>query len=1193
MKRTRFQRLVALILCLTFAISGFAITAFAADGEDSSAEGSNDSIYDSSEILELLNSISYGEYLKEANAKPAKGEIVVDAVKDLYVEGSNAKYTIDTFEGVEAVLTPSTGTVAWKVTGVPERALYTVTLEYYANVKPGNETKADSVERVFKINGKVPFSEARYLTIKKNWVNDYQPAEYRGKDQSAATLESIKSKGEKLGLTGKIADGKLTFEYPDAWTGALVDFCEEYELRFMKLDIFNNEIRPTAKQEPEWSKYTMTDSMGFYTEAFTFVLEAGDNIISLDGKNADLAVSKIVLSPAEEVISYKDYLAKCTAAGAKPGQGAVKIEAEYMDGASDKTIYPVEDSADAMTSPHDPSRTLLNSFGGEKWQTAGQWVTYKFKVDKSGMYDIIFRFKQDVLDGMFVNRSLRIYSEGNVKEGDLGYYNGLPFEEAKTLTFNYGDDWQVTKVTDGNTKADGTVKKNDDEDTSFQFYFEEGVTYTVKFEVTLGAMADIINTVQAALDSINADYLSIIQLTGSTPDTYRDYGFSRIMPDVLIDMVRQAQVLNFESEDPAEWGVAQRLTELAGEKSSNVGTLQKISDLLLEMGRDEDEIARLLARLKSYIGTLGTFLSDAKTQPLYVDYVMVQGTEEPEPAAKANFWQGFVHEVKRFFASFLRDYDSVGVMSEVEEGSALEVWLATGRDQFQVKRSLVNSDFVNNEERGYDIPVDLKLVAAGTLLPSILANQGPDVYHGLDQGSVINYAIRSAILPVDGFDDFESFVGLTYDEIGKPEFNGAFNKAAMIVLAMDNAEGETHYYGLPESQGFAMMFVRVDILADLGIEIPQTWDDIMAAIPKLQAKNMQMGLTTDNTIHLYQMGGELFADNGMRIDLDSQIGLASFQKTCDLFTKYGFPYQYDGANRFRTGEMPIIISDYTGLYNQLKVFATEIEGSWVMVPVPGVAALDENGDQAYDANGNKIINNSAIAAVTASVIVKGCEGKMMDSAWEYIKWFTGEDCQAEYSNEMVALLGPSAKYNTANRHALERLPWTNEELQRIKAQFDSLAAVPNYPGAYIISRYTGFAFLAAYNDKEDPQQAIRSHITAINKEITRKRAEFGLETLEQGQTLADKRFDQACAAAEELKERNSKYNDLYNEVVYASKTNDSAYIKGVAEGIMAMTQKDNTLIISKGPDITKLNEKQLLYYIYVALTDAANALLTY
>ncbi len=1150
MKRTRFQRLVALILCLTFAISGFAISAAAADDEkDTSAEGSTDSIYDSSEILELLNAISYGDYLKDADAKPAKGSISVDAVKDLYVEGTNAKYTIDTFDGIEAVLTPATGTVAWKITGVPERALYTVTLKYYAYVEEGSETRADSVERVFKINGKVPFSEARYLTIKKNWLNDYPDAIYQGDEN----LESVLAEGKSAGLEGKIENGKLTFVYPGVWTSAKVDFCDKYELRFMKLDIYNNEIRPVAFQSPEWSEYTMTDSMGFYTEAFTFVLEEGDNIISLDGKNSQLAISEIILSPAEECISYKEYLDLC--AGKPAGSGSIKIEAEYTNSASDKTIYPVEDSADALTSPHDPTRTLLNSFGGEKWQTAGQSVSYTFKVDKSGMYDIVFRFKQDTLDGMFVNRLLRIYSEGgSVKEGDLGYYDGIPFEEAKTLTFNYGDDWQVTKVTDGNE--------------SFKFYFEEGVTYTIKFEVTLGTMAEVINTVQDALDNINADYLAIIQLTGSTPDTYRDYGFSRIMPDVLIDMVRQAQILNYESDDPAEWGVAQKLTDLAGEKSSNVGTLQKISDLLLEMGRDEDEIARLLARLKSYIGTLGTFLSDAKTQPLFVDYVMVQGINEEEPAAKANFWDSFVHEVKRFFASFVRDYDAVGVMTETEEGEALEVWLATGRDQFQVKRSLVNSDFVSNEERGYDIPVELKLVAAGTLLPSILANQGPDVYHGLDQGSVINYAIRSAILPVDQFEDFEKVAS-------------SFNESAMIVLEMDDADGVTHCYGLPEAQGFSMMFVRVDILADLGIEIPQTWDDIMAAIPKLQAKNMQIGLTTDSTIHLYQMGGELFADNGMRINLDSQIGLASFQKACDLFTKYGFPYQYDGANRFRTGEMPIIISDYTGLYNQLKVFATEIEGSWVMVPVPGVRQEDGS------------INNCAIASVAASVLVKGCEGKMLNPAWEYLKWFTGDDCQAEYSNEMVALMGPSAKYNTANRNALERLPWTNEELQRIRAQFNNLAAVPNYPGRYILARYTEFAFLAAYNDKEDPQQAIRSHITAINKEITRKRAEFGLETLDQGQTLADKRFDQAIAAAQELKDRDSKYADLYDDVDYASKTNDSAFVRAMAQDILGMTEKDDSLIISKGPDITKFNEKQLIYYIGVALTDAANALDTY
>ena len=1158
---------MALILCLTFAISGFTVAASAAEEESGSgAEGSNDSIYDSSEVLELLNTISYGEYLKDANAEEAKGAIVIDAIKDIYAEDTDAAYKIDIFDGIEAVLTPDTGTVAWKVTGVPERALYTVTLVYYAYVEEGDETKADSIERVFKINGKVPFSEARYLTIKKNWLNEYPDAIYQGKGDIKAILKAAPE-----GLEGKIENGKLTFKYPRVWTEKITAFCNEHELRFMKLDIYNNEIRPVAFQSPVWSEYTMTDSMGFYTEAFTFVLEEGDNIISLDGKNSDLAISKIILSPAEDIMSYEEYKALCK--GKPAGKGSIKIEAEYTGTASDKTIYPVEDSADALTSPHDPSRTLLNTMGGEKWQTAGQSVSYTFKVDESGMYDIVFRFKQNVLDGMFVNRSVYIYSEeGKIEEGKLGYYDGIPFEEAKTLTFNYGDDWQVTKATNG--------------EETFNFYFEKGVEYTVRFEVTLGDMAEIINTVQDALDNINSDYLAIIQLTGSTPDTYRDYGFSRIMPDVLIDMVRQAQILDYESDDEAEWGVAQKLTALAGEKSSNVGTLQKISGLLLEMGRDEDEIARLLARLKSYIGTLGTFLSDAKTQPLLLDYVAIQGTREETPEAKANFWDTFCHEVSRFFTSFFRDYDAVGVMTLPEEGdTALEVWLATGRDQFQVKRSLVNSDFVSSPDRDHDIPVELKLVAAGTLLPSILANQGPDVYHGLDQGSVINYAIRSAILPVYSEND------LMYDgkaangeiKISRDDFiktSSSFNESAMIVLGMEDADGFMNYYGLPESQGFAMMFVRVDILADLGIDIPRTWDDIMAAIPKLQAKNMQIGLTTDSTIHLYQMGGELFADNGMRINLDSQVGLASFQKACDLFTKYGFPYQYDGANRFRTGEMPIIIADYTGLYNQLKVFATEIEGSWVMVPVPGV--MQEDGT----------INNSAIASVTASVLVKGGDDKVAD-AWEYIKWFTGDTCQAEYSNEMVALMGPSAKYNTANRHALEDLPWTNEELQRIKAQFDNLAAVPNYPGRYILARYTEFAFLAAYNDGEDPQQAIRSYITAINKEITRKRAEFGLETLEQGQTLADKRFDQAKAAAEELVSRNSKYKDLADDVIYATKTNDAAFVKALAEDILGMTEVNSSLIISKDPDIKDMNEKQLLYYVYVALTDAANALLTY
>ena len=311
------------MLCLAFVLSGFSVTAYATDSSDAKTTGSSsDSIYDSSEVIESLNTISYAQYLKDANAKEASGSIVVDAIADLYAEGTTAAYQIIKADGKDALLTPATGTVAWKVTA-PKRALYTVTLVYYAYVEEGEETKAESIERVFKINGKIPFSEARNLTIKKNWLNDYPDAKYLGKGDKSAIL----AEGTGIGLKGQIKDGELTFEYPNVWTAAISNFCEKYAIRFMKLDIYNNEIRPTAFQSPVWSEYTLTDSMGFYTEAFTFLLEEGENVISIDGKNADLAISEIIFSPSKKVATYAEYAKKYE--GQPNGTGSIKTTRQF------------------------------------------------------------------------------------------------------------------------------------------------------------------------------------------------------------------------------------------------------------------------------------------------------------------------------------------------------------------------------------------------------------------------------------------------------------------------------------------------------------------------------------------------------------------------------------------------------------------------------------------------------------------------------------------------------------------------------------------------------------------------------------------------------------------------------------------------------------------------------------------------
>jgi maltose-binding protein MalE len=139
-------------------------------------------------------------------------------------------------------------------------------------------------------------------------------------------------------------------------------------------------------------------------------------------------------------------------------------------------------------------------------------------------------------------------------------------------------------------------------------------------------------------------------------------------------------------------------------------------------------------------------------------------------------------------------------------------------------------------------------------------------------------------------------------------------------------------------------------------------------------------------------------------------------------------------------------------------------------------------------------------------MLKGCERKNQKNAWEFMKWYTSADFQVDYSNDIVSIKGIAARPSTANIEALAELPWTNEEAQEILAQFGNLEAVPNYPGSYYLARYISFAFLAAYNDGEDPANALLDYVNTINKEINRKRGEFDSmknNILPEGMTYAE------------------------------------------------------------------------------------------
>ena len=1172
MKTTRFQKITAFVLAVLFIMGGSSVAVSAA------GNGGNNEENSLANIRELLNAISYNEYVQTEEYKGApiatspipilgtngkyvdEAGDVVSPVGNVYSytgndatdQAANAAFNKskpgifnDYTTGKNGLFIPESGSVTWTIpnTQIATAAKYNMYIEYY----PIDNKSAD-VEKTLLINGKVPFAEARYLTMSKYWTTPYPSAKHeltKKMDPNAVLAEAIAAGFTDAALLAENGKNYLTCSYPASWTSANTAFVEKYALRFFTADIDANEIRESLSTTPKWSTYTFKDSNGFVQTPFAVLIgpdkETGVVELTFESVNEPVVISKIDLVPAATYTSYDAYRAQYAGVGA--GQGSIKIEAEYFTGVSDQTVYPLADTTSAANSPIATDKTYLNTIGGEKWQNVGQWIEYKFTVSQDGMYSLAARYKQNILDGMSTSRVLYLYSDSQVAPGTWGYYNGVPFDEATRLKFNYDDSWQAGYLTDGVKGANG-------KDRTFEFFFKAGVVYTMRLEVSLGAMGNVVSRVQEALDAINSDYLDILKVTGTSPDESKDYRFYETLPKTMGDMYEQYEEI-YKNEDSI---INEINNGQKGKKSSMTATLENVALLLEEMSTDQDQVAKNLSQLKTYIGSLGTWLGDAKTQPLTLDYILVQNATVEVPKANAGFWASLWHEISGFWQSFFRNYDRMGATTDYSqagiEDEPVEVWLAYGRDQAQVIRNLINNNFkataLDANGNPKQVTVNLKLVAGGTLLPSILAGKGPDVYLGLGAGEVINYAIRGALAPIDQMNGFD-------------EIRSNFNEEAMMVLEIEcagstitrkdgtikNNQGheacttprtwdDPHCYGLPETQGFPMMFVREDILAELNIEIPQTWDDVKETIPVLQANNMEIAMSSDSNIFIYQMGGELFADDGMRINLDSNVALTAFEEMCEMFTMYSFPYQYDFANRFRTGEMPIGFADYTGTYNQLKVFATEIEGLWSFYPLPGM--VDENGN----------INNDSVSGVSAVVLIAydttdAVEQAQANAAWEFMKWYVGAECQVSYSNEMVAILGPSAKHATANKVALESLPWTRAEYEQIYKQFNNLAAIPNYPGAYIIGRYTKFAFLDAFNDNLNPVESLLGYISYINEEITRKRGEFGLEALEISDALAKKRSDLGLKKLDEPKTLAIKRMQEVETLLYEYKAIYPAY----------------------------------------------------
>ena len=410
MKKTKFQRPTAFALAVLLCVGGSVVAVGASEASSITDTTTDD-------IKALLNATPYSDYKQSAanrDVKPATDKITIDAVEDLNEDKTTAAVIKDKTYGEEdrkGLYVPELGSVSWTTDQIKKEALYNVVIEYYPV-----ENKAASIERIFKINGEVPFAEARYMTISKIWKNPYPDGRFALPEGESA--DGYLTKAKELGIVAekKTENGKTYIDYkmPEYFTTDVSKLLDAQSLRFFTTDIDGNELRANSAQAPAWTIFEFVDANGFYQTPFEFAIkpdaETGLTTITMESVNEPIVIGAIHLVPPQKTIKYADY--KKQYEGKPVGTGTVKIEGENFYAASSQTIYALSDSTSAISSPAATDRIVLNAIGGEKWQSPGQWVEYKFRVDASGMYQIVPRFKQALLDGMYTSRMLYLYSEG-------------------------------------------------------------------------------------------------------------------------------------------------------------------------------------------------------------------------------------------------------------------------------------------------------------------------------------------------------------------------------------------------------------------------------------------------------------------------------------------------------------------------------------------------------------------------------------------------------------------------------------------------------------------------------------------------------------------------------------------------------------------------------------------------------------
>lgn len=803
-------------------------------------------------------------------------------------------------------------------------------------------------------------------------------------------------------------------------------------------DSYGNEVVGIPDKVYEWQNKYIMDSTYRYSGPLGIELTKGRHTVTVTLKEGTLLLGNFKLTAKPQVEAY-------TGSERAEGDGFIEIQAEDFTYRNASSIHATCEY-DPNLYPYQAGNRIMNTVDSTSFSEGGQQISYQFTVEKEGNYYLAFHYSQSDKSDFPVFMNIRIDGE-------------LPNTEFENCAFAYKKDYNLYTLLDS-------------EGNKISVPLGAG-QHTISMQISMEPLRNALETIEQIMGKVNDLSLEVTKVAGTNKDKYRDFSLESYIPGIGDTLTQWADELAAVMEEARTYNPDKKKIAAFSSISIAENQLRSLAKKPDELIYRIDELATSTSSVNQHLANLIDSLN-GNDFSLDSIYLYQEDAAKQLPRHKNVFVKAGLGIV-RFCTSFGKQaYSSSNTNPE-----HLQVSVNRSRQHLEIMQQMITEEFTPQT----GIEVDLSLMPDQTKL--VLANasgDSPDVATGVNYSIPFELGIRGALKDLTQFDDFA-------------EVAGRYTEGLLMPYVIDDS-----VYAIPETMNFQVLFYRKDILDKLGLEVPDTLEDVEAMLPDLQMRGLNfyyptartVGMKTflDTTPIIFQSGGRLYDTYVEDVTITSEEVVEGFTTLTNLFTIYNLPKDVPNFyQHFRNGDYPIGISDF-GTYNLISNAAPEIDGSWGVALIPGVK--DENGE---------VMRYSSAGA--ESTFLFNSTPEREEQAWEFVKWWSSAQVQAEFGQRLQITYGDEYYWNTANCEAFAQLPWDSDDKEVISEQLSWTMEAPRALASYMVERELSDAYnLVVLGAKSaNVREALDDAQKNIKRETLRKLEEFGY--IENGVTVKE------------------------------------------------------------------------------------------